>query len=49
MKTDRNDARGMAQMIRMGWFRSVHVKTIAPQEIRALLVACKQLQVGPAE
>jgi transposase len=44
MKTDRNDARGMAQMIRMGWFRPVHAKTIAAQEIRALLVARKQLQ-----
>jgi transposase len=44
MKTDRNDARGMAQMIRMGWFRPVHAKTIPAQEIRALLVARKQLQ-----
>jgi transposase len=44
MKTDRNDARGMAQMIRMGWFRPVHAKTILTQEIRALLVARKQLQ-----
>ena len=26
VKTDRNDARGMAQLIRMGWFRPVHVK-----------------------
>jgi transposase len=44
MKTDRNDARGMAQMIRMGWFRPVHAKTIPAREIRALLVARKQLQ-----
>jgi transposase len=44
MKTDRNDARGMAQMIRMGWFRPVHAKTVPAQEIRALLVARKQLQ-----
>ena len=44
MKTDRNDARGMAQMIRMGWFRPVHAKTAPAQEIRALLVARKQLQ-----
>jgi transposase len=44
MKTDRNDARGLAQMIRMGWFRPVHAKTIAAQEIRALLVARQQLQ-----
>ena len=26
VKTDRNDARGMAQLMRMGWFRAVHVK-----------------------
>jgi len=44
MRTDRNDARGMAQMIRMGWFRPVHAKTVPAQEIRALLVARKQLQ-----
>ena len=44
VKTDRNDARGMAQMLRMGWFRPVHAKTIPAQEIRALLVARKQLQ-----
>ena len=44
VKTDRNDARGMAQMLRMGRFRPVHAKTIPAQEIRALLVARKQLQ-----
>src|ERR671917_859000 len=43
MKTDRNDARGMAQMLRMGWFRPVHAKTVPAQEIRALLVARKLL------
>ena len=37
VKTDRNDARGMAQLMRMGWFRPVHVKTVPAQEIRALL------------
>ena len=35
VKTDRNDARGMAQLMRMGWFRPVHVKTLQAQEIRA--------------
>jgi transposase len=44
VKTDRNDARGMAQMIRMGWFRPVHAKMVPSQEIRALLAARKQLQ-----
>jgi transposase len=43
VKTDRNDARGMAQLIRMGWFRRVYVKTLRAQEIRALLSARKLL------
>jgi transposase len=43
VKTDRKDARGIAQLIRMGWFRPVHVKSIGAQEVRALLVARKQL------
>jgi len=44
VKTDRNDARGMAQLMRMGWFRPVHVKTLPAQEVRALLTARKLLQ-----
>jgi transposase len=44
VKTDRRDARGMAQLIRMGWFRPVHAKSPGSQEVRALLVARKQLQ-----
>ena len=43
VKTDRKDARGLAQLIRMGWFRPVHAKSVGSQEIRALLVARKQL------
>jgi transposase len=43
VKTDRKDARGLAQLIRMGWFRPVHVKSMGSQEVRALLVARKQL------
>jgi len=43
VKTDRNDARGMAQLMRMGWFRAVHVKAPMVQEIRALLTARKLL------
>ena len=42
-KTHRNDARGMAQLMRMGWFRPVHVKTVSAQEIRALLTGRKLL------
>jgi transposase len=43
VKTDRNDARGMAQLMRMGWFRPVHVKTLPAQEVRALLTGRKLL------
>jgi len=42
-KTDRNDARGIAQLMRMGWFRAVHAKSVGSREVRALLVARKQL------
>jgi transposase len=44
VKTDRRDARGIAQLLRMGWFRPVHCKSPGSQEVRALLVARKQLQ-----
>ena len=43
-KTDRNDARGMAQMIRAGLYRPVHVKTLRSQKLRALLTHRKLLQ-----
>jgi transposase len=43
VKTDKNDARGMAQLMRLGWFRPVHVKTLVAQEIRALLAARRLL------
>jgi transposase len=43
-KTDRNDARGIAQMMRVNLFRPVHVKTLASQKQRALLTARKLLQ-----
>jgi transposase len=44
VKTDRKDARGIAQLMRLGWFRPVHCKTAAAQEIRALLTARKLVQ-----
>ncbi|MBV9776448.1 MAG: IS110 family transposase [Acetobacteraceae bacterium] len=44
VKTDRRDARGIAQLLRMGWYRPVHRKSVPSQEIRALLGARKQLQ-----
>lgn len=43
-KTDRNDARGIAQMMRVGLYRPVHVKTLASQKIRALLSGRRFLQ-----
>jgi transposase len=42
--TDRKDARGIAQLLRMGWFRPVHCKSPPAQEVRALLVGRKLLQ-----
>lgn len=44
IKTDRKDARGIAQLIRLGWFRPVHCKSLAAQEVRALLTARKLVQ-----
>src|SRR5579872_1326302 len=44
VKTDRNDARGIAQLMRLGWFRPVHCKSVAAQEMRALLTARKLIQ-----
>jgi len=43
-KTDRNDARGMAQMMRAGLYRAVHVKTLRSQKLRMLLTHRKLLQ-----
>jgi transposase len=44
VKTDRKDARGIAQLLRMGWFRPVHCKSADAQAVRALLVGRKLLQ-----
>jgi transposase len=44
VKTDRNDARGIAQLMRLGWFRPVHCKSVSAQETRAVLTARKLLQ-----
>ena len=43
-KTDRNDARGIAQMMRAGLYRPVHVKTLRSQTLRTLLTHRKLLQ-----
>jgi transposase len=44
IKTDRNDARGIAQLMRLGWFRPVHCKSAPAQETRAVLTARKLVQ-----
>ena len=44
VKTDHTDARGIAQLLRMGWFRPVPCKSPPAQEIRAPLVGRKLLQ-----
>lgn len=50
-KTDRNDARGLAQMLRTGWFRQVHVKARSTMELRTLLTSRKTLvlKIGDVE
>jgi transposase len=37
VKTDKNDARSLAQMMRTGWFKAVHIKSKESQRIRVLL------------
>ena len=44
VKSDRNDARGIAQLMRLGWFRPVHCKSVSAQETRSLLTARKLVQ-----
>jgi transposase len=42
-KTDGNDARGIAQLVRLGWFRQVYVKSEEARRVRMLLVNRQQL------
>jgi len=44
VKTDRRDAQGIAQLLRLGWYRPVHVKSASAQEVRSLLTARKLMQ-----
>src|ERR1700712_5375195 len=44
VKSDRNDARGIAQLMRLGWCRPVHCKSMSAQETRTLLTARKLVQ-----
>jgi transposase len=39
VKTDRKDARGIAELMRVGWFRPVHCKSMGAQETRVILSA----------
>lgn len=43
VKTDRNDARGLAQLVRTGWYRAVHVKTASSHGLRFLVQGRKRL------
>ena len=42
-KTDKNDARGIAQILRTGWFSPVHIKSREAHGVRALLSTRKAL------
>ena len=42
-KSDQNDARGLAELVRVGWYREVMVKSEESQKIRAILVARSRL------
>lgn len=42
-KTDKNDARGIADMMRLGHFKPVHVKSLAALHMKTLIVARKQM------
>ena len=44
VKTDRHDARGIAQLLRSGWYQPVHAKSVSAQEVRALLTTRKLIQ-----
>ena len=43
VKTDKNDARGLAQIARTGWYKATHVKSDEGQALRALVGGRKQL------
>lgn len=42
-KSDENDARGLAELVRVGWYREVKVKSAASQQVRSLLVTRSRL------
>ena len=48
VKTDRKDAHGIAELLRLGWFRPVHCKSLPAQETRVLLTA-RRVTSGPGD
>jgi len=42
-KSDENDARGLAELVRIGWYREVAVKSEASQQVRSLLITRSRL------
>src|SRR6056297_4294391 len=46
IKTDRRDAKGIARLLHLGWFRPVHCKSVSAREVRAVLNARKAVQQG---
>lgn len=42
-KSDENDARGLAELVRVGWYREVKVKSAECQATRSMLVARSRL------
>ena len=42
-KSDQNDARGLAELVRIGWYREVRIKSEQSQTIRSTLVARARL------
>ena len=42
-KTDRNDARGLAELVRIGWYREAKVKSMESRQVRAVLAARSKL------
>ncbi len=48
-KSDRSDARGLAEMLRMGWFREVHTKQLTSHEHRAMLAVRQRLVLMRAD
>ncbi|MGI9501932.1 MAG: hypothetical protein ACR2RE_02600, partial [Geminicoccaceae bacterium] len=44
IKTDKKDALGIVQLMRLGWVRSVHCKSLPALKVRAMMTARKLVQ-----